>query len=322
MAYVPILKTKAGEIEALGRSSCHVRRAIRPIPEIHHGSASDPVRLFLDTALSHLPPGMVTSVDTRPLTSDQLPCADEDHSASALQRLSDEFAAWRMPLRPVIRLDASPAELTAAANAVGLHGRGAVLRLSRTQAAGDERRTAADVRRVVRQLELTYKHLDLLIDVGELTVYEDAYRTAPPSLLVGLPASRLPRTATVTHGKPEAPSGPQTVSSSAYLICEAPYCRALPRAAVARVLNSAVRRHSAGGRTHRVQLAHRLNPGTCEVCGHPLPPGRGQSRRRTCSARCRQRAYRSSREQRAATPPKPRPVVGTCGSTQIGRGEG
>jgi predicted nucleic acid-binding Zn ribbon protein len=31
---------------------------------------------------------------------------------------------------------------------------------------------------------------------------------------------------------------------------------------------------------------------TCEFCGEPLPPGPGQPRRRTCSARCRQRAHR------------------------------
>jgi endogenous inhibitor of DNA gyrase (YacG/DUF329 family) len=58
---------------------------------------------------------------------------------------------------------------------------------------------------------------------------------------------------------------------------------------------------------------------TCEICEQPLPPGHGRSRRRTCSARCRQRAYRSSEEQRAqqaapATTPSPVPLPGPAAS--------
>ncbi len=42
-------------------------------------------------------------------------------------------------------------------------------------------------------------------------------------------------------------------------------------------------------------------PSPCPICGRPLPPGEPSSRRRTCSPRCRQRAYR----WRNAPPPHP-----------------
>lgn len=98
--------------------------------------------------------------------------------------------------------------------------------------------------------------------------------------------------------QPEAPSGPQADSSSACLICEVPMP---PSAAKSgrRTCSQRCRQAAYRWRTTPPLPARPLAPpreptppGTCEVCELPLPPGSGQSRRRTCSARCRQRAHR------------------------------
>lgn len=100
--------------------------------------------------------------------------------------------------------------------------------------------------------------------------------------------------------QPEAPSGPEADASPICLICEVPLppnaAKSGRRTCSQRCRQAAYRWRTSPPRPTRPS-AQPWNPtptplGTCEVCGHPLPPGRGQSRRRTCSARCRQRAHR------------------------------
>ncbi|MFB9739200.1 TnsA endonuclease N-terminal domain-containing protein [Streptomyces thermocoprophilus] len=119
--------------------------------------------------------------------------------------------------------------------------------------------------------------------------------------------------------QPEAPSGPEAEASPLCLICEVPLppnaAESGRRTCSQRCRQAAYRWRTSPPRPTRPSVQP-WNPtptplGTCEVCGHPLPPGPG--RRRTCSGRCRQRAHRwrthPSEEHRTqqAAPESPNP---------------
>jgi endogenous inhibitor of DNA gyrase (YacG/DUF329 family) len=113
----------------------------------------------------------------------------------------------------------------------------------------------------------------------------------------------------------EAPSNPEGDSPPACPVCEGPLApstaKSRRRTCSQRCRQSAYRWRTRPPRTpDPPRKPEPTLARTCEICEQPLPPGRGQSRRRTCSARCRQRAYRWSGEQRAATTPSPVPVPG------------
>ncbi len=137
--------------------------------------------------------------------------------------------------------------------------------------------------------------------------------------------------------QPEAPSGPQADSSPACLICEVPLppnaVRSGRRTCSQRCRQAAYRWRTSPPRPTRPSVQP-WNPtptslGTCEVCGHPLPPGPG--RRRTCSGRCRQRAHRwrthPSEEHRTqqtvpASPNSNPPPEPAASPTTVGGGGG
>lgn len=113
----------------------------------------------------------------------------------------------------------------------------------------------------------------------------------------------------------EMPSNPEDDSPPACPICEGPLTpsttKSRRRTCSQRCRQSAYRWRTRPLRTPDPPRKPEPTPArTCKICEQPLPPGRGQSQRRTCSARCRQRAYRSSEEARAATPPSPVPLPG------------
>lgn len=138
-------------------------------------------------------------------------------------------------------------------------------------------------------------------------------------------AAYLERQQRRTQQPDEAPLEVQPKPPRACPICEGSMP---PRTARSRRRTCSQRCRQSAYRWRAAPLLPRLTPPSassmptrpCEICEQPLPPGPQQAIRRTCSHRCRQKAYRwrvnppkQSQPQQAApaAPPNPPPEVGT-----------
>lgn len=164
MAYVPILKGKAGEFSALGHVTPAVRSCIRPVMElVPDPDVRDVLETFCDRAMDAVPQGMVLTVD-----SGSLPTARvfEGDVGGPLARLSESLHLRGVAMCPVVRHTDERGVLAEAARATVEHQRGACLRVSVAVDSPQWLPDHAQIRRLLKALRLEPEEVDLLIDAG------------------------------------------------------------------------------------------------------------------------------------------------------------
>ncbi|MFF4246950.1 beta family protein [Streptomyces sp. NPDC001822] len=163
MAYVPILKAKAGEFQALEHATPEVRSRMRPVLELVPDPelVRDQLETFSDRAMDAIPTGVVLTVDCGALPASRVL---EGASGGPIARLSESLGLRGVDMRPVIRTTDTADVLHEAADASRSHQRGACLRVATgpDETAPNEEQ----IRGTLRTLRLDPEEVDLLIDAG------------------------------------------------------------------------------------------------------------------------------------------------------------
>ena len=164
MAYVPILKGKAGEFLALGHVSSEVQAQIRPVMEIVPDfELRDLLETFCEHAMEHVPSGMVLTVDCGALPFVRVL---EGDAGGPVARVSESLALRGVAMCPVFRC-ADPTEaLTEVAKVAAAHRQGACLRFSTAVDLSDLIPDRQHIRDLLRAVQLEPQEVDLLVDAG------------------------------------------------------------------------------------------------------------------------------------------------------------
>lgn len=194
IAYMPVLKAKPGELEALSHLATPLTE-LRPVLEIvPPGGPADsddegPVGKGKENATSlheklnrrlgkiatlicdELPPGLAPVIDTSYV--DDLPYAG-DLWTTLIVRLTARLEPT--PVRPVFRLTDSPAKLARLADIFRELGDGGCLRLGTPNADPDPKAAASAVRDLLAEVGLDVGEVDLLIDMWEIKSERDVSR--------------------------------------------------------------------------------------------------------------------------------------------------
>ncbi|WP_130443550.1 beta family protein [Streptomyces sp. BK239] len=164
MAYVPILKGKAGEFLALGHASPAVQAQIRPVMEIVPDfELRDLLETFCEHAMEHVPNGMVLTVDCGALPFVRVL---EGDTGGPVARVSESLSLRGIAMCPVFRIADHPALLAEVAKAAAVHRQGACLRFSTAVDRSDRIPDGEHVRDALRVLQLEPQEVDLLVDAG------------------------------------------------------------------------------------------------------------------------------------------------------------
>ncbi|MFF4421138.1 beta family protein [Streptomyces sp. NPDC001549] len=164
LAYVPILKGKAGEFLALEHVTPAVRSCIRPVMElVPDPDVRDVLETFCDRAMDAVPQGAVLTVD-----SGALPTARvlEGDSGGPIARLSESLGLRGVLMCPVVRCTDPRDVLAEVFQAIAAHQSGACLRLSVGVDSLDPLPHCGQIRGLLRALHLDPEEVDLLIDAG------------------------------------------------------------------------------------------------------------------------------------------------------------
>ncbi|MFF4098251.1 beta family protein [Streptomyces sp. NPDC001903] len=164
LAYVPILKGKAGEFSALEHVTPTVRSRIRPVMElVPDPDVRDVLETFCDRAMDAVPKGAVLTVD-----SGALPTARvlEGDAGGPVARLGESLALRGVAMCPVVRHTDSREVLAEAAQAIALHQSGVCLRLSVAADTAESIPDHGQIRGLLKALHLDPEEVDLLIDAG------------------------------------------------------------------------------------------------------------------------------------------------------------
>lgn len=163
MAYVPILKAKAGEFQALEHATPEVRSRMRPVLELVPDPelVRDQLETFSDRAMDAIPTGVVLTVDCGALPATRVL---EGASGGPIARLSESLGVRGVDMCPVVRVTDTNDVLHEAADASARHQRGACLRV----AAGPNEALPSEeqVRATLRTLRLAPEEVGLLVDAG------------------------------------------------------------------------------------------------------------------------------------------------------------
>jgi hypothetical protein len=179
--YVPILKGKPGEFDALRHSDALVLARTRPLFEVvpsEHGRDRD-VELFADrlgSAWAQAPQAGVATIDCGALNQTSRVRGSMDSAILWMARMLYDKG---VPARPVVRPRDSVAVITEAAAAMRLHGRGVCLRLGDETADPDVATAAARLEPLLRELEAAVDDVHLLIDLWAVTSLRDVNRALP-----------------------------------------------------------------------------------------------------------------------------------------------
>ncbi|MCX5273744.1 beta family protein [Streptomyces virginiae] len=164
MAYVPILKGKAGEFLALEHVTPAVRSCIRPIMElVPDPDVRDVLETFCDRAMDAVPQGTVLTVD-----SGALPAARvlEGDAGGTLARLSESLGLRGLLMCPVVRYTDSGDVLAEASEVNAVHQSGLCLRVSVAADSLEKPPGQGQIRQLLRILHVEPEEIDLLIDAG------------------------------------------------------------------------------------------------------------------------------------------------------------
>jgi len=194
IAYMPILKAKAGELDALSHltaPSIEFRPVLEIVPPYNTDdlNGEGPVakkrknatsaREKLDKRLNQiaiiirdrLPAGLAPVIDTGHV--DGLPHAD-DLWTTLMTTLAARLEPT--PVRPAFRLTDPPAKLTRLAEISAELGEGGCLRLGTPDADPDPKAAASTIRNVLAKIGLDVEQVDLLIDMWEIKSVRDVSR--------------------------------------------------------------------------------------------------------------------------------------------------
>lgn len=164
MAYVPILKGKAGEFSALEHVTPAVRSCIRPVMElVPDPDVRDVLETFCDRAMDAVPKGAVLTVD-----SGALPTARvlEGDAGGPMARLSESLGLRGVAMCPVVRYTDTRDVLAEASQAIAAHQSGVCLRVSVAADIPECLPDHGQIRGLLRVLHLDAEEVDLLIDAG------------------------------------------------------------------------------------------------------------------------------------------------------------
>ncbi|MEV7417486.1 beta family protein [Streptomyces sp. NPDC089919] len=164
LAYVPILKGKAGEFSALGHVTAAVRSGIRPVMElVPDPDVRDILETFCDRAMDAVPSGTVLTVDSGALPPAQVL---EGAPGGPLARLGESLWLRGVAMCPVVRCT-DPAEVSAeAAQVIAAHRRGACLRVPLAGEPPETLPSPRAIRGLLTVLHLEPEEVDLLVDAG------------------------------------------------------------------------------------------------------------------------------------------------------------
>lgn len=165
--YVPILKAKRGELDALHHSAPFVSGKVYPILEIVPKDGNE-VSTFTADAVRRLPAGASIGVDT---TYPAQPTA----GPSPLRAIADKLKAAGISVAPVIRTTSSRAHLADARYVQSLHSAGIVLRL------GDDDTdpspvAAPDLATILSAVGIATPDLDVILDFRAIATPKDVSR--------------------------------------------------------------------------------------------------------------------------------------------------
>ncbi|MFI9581926.1 beta family protein [Streptomyces sp. NPDC052236] len=163
MAYVPILKAKAGEFQALENATAEVRSRMRPVLELVPDPelVRDQLEIFSDRAMDAIPTGVVLTVDCGALPATRVL---EGDSGGPIARLSESLDLRGVAMCPVVRTTDTDDVLREAADANARHRRGACLRVATDS--GEALPDEGQIRGTLRALRLDPEEVDILIDAG------------------------------------------------------------------------------------------------------------------------------------------------------------
>jgi hypothetical protein len=165
--YLPILKWKLGERDAMEGISRRCRAAIRPMAEIDSipwDWENEVPSKSLDDHLQKLPLQTAQAWGTTPIFVDgQDVDGQVDSGAHSLTWLFNELNTFSMAAIPVVRDDSSPAYLTAASGIAAGDGRGVCLRIGKDVVFGSD--PTAVIVRLVQTLAVAASAVDLVVDL-------------------------------------------------------------------------------------------------------------------------------------------------------------
>ncbi|MEU8524559.1 hypothetical protein AB0C77_02990 [Streptomyces sp. NPDC048629] len=160
LAYVPILKGKAGEFSALEHVTPAVRSSIRPVMElVPDPDVRDVLETFCDRAMDAVPQGTVLTVDSGALPSAQVLAGD---AGGPMARLSESLGLRGVAMSPVVRHTDKDEVLAEAARAINAHQHGACLRVSVTADSPPCFPNHSQIRGLLGVLRLEPEQVDLL----------------------------------------------------------------------------------------------------------------------------------------------------------------
>ncbi|MFE3860832.1 beta family protein [Streptomyces goshikiensis] len=164
LAYVPILKGKAGEFSALEHVTPAVRSCIRPVMElVPDPDVRDVLETFCDRAMDAVPQGSVLTVDSGALPTVQVL---EGDAGGPMARLSESLGLRGVAMRPVVRYTDPQHVLAEASQAIALHQSGVCLRVPIAVDTSEPVPNHGQIRGLLRVLRLEPEEVDLLIDAG------------------------------------------------------------------------------------------------------------------------------------------------------------
>ncbi|GAA5192450.1 hypothetical protein GCM10023322_52060 [Rugosimonospora acidiphila] len=173
--YVPILKARKGELQALSRLAPSLGSLVTPIFEVSP-SPDGPLenaRQFNDKIVDFAPPGTRIGVDVNYL--DDTP----EDSGCPVSEIAGHLFNFQIPMAPVIHLSDSDRRLESHGDAARMND-GAFVRLGGISATDpDPDRAERDLPRIWNVTGLGPDQCDLLIDLAEVRSERDVGRAVP-----------------------------------------------------------------------------------------------------------------------------------------------
>ncbi|GIH20705.1 beta family protein [Rugosimonospora africana] len=175
VTYMPILKGKAGELDAIAHLSGALVWHLLPIFEVvptAQGPTKDAYR-FCEKARNSLPADLTIAVDVR-----HLPDITEGLRRPMCD-IAEDLGAWGIPMLPVVHLYDSSTRLADVRYAADLHGGHAIVRLGSDTRDPDDAEAEEALDRLRSEGGLMIEQCHLVLDMFEVRSERDLTRVEP-----------------------------------------------------------------------------------------------------------------------------------------------